>query len=238
MTVVFFTGAGISTASGIPDYRGPAGTWTTDPDAEALVDYTRYTSDRDIRRRSWLMRAASPIWAAQPNPAHRAIAAVRDAFVITQNIDRLHHRAGSPPARVIELHGNVFRTACLDCRETSRTEAVLRRVAAGEADPACEVCGGVLKPATVMFGEPIDEATLGTAVGLASRATLFIMVGTSLQVYPAASLARLAAIGGAELIIVNDQPTDYDDLAAKVIRDPAESALPELLQRHGLVTRS
>jgi NAD-dependent deacetylase len=230
MRLVALTGAGISTASGIPDYRGPQGLWLRDPDHEKLVTYSYYIGDPEIRRRSWLYRADSPAWAAEPNEAHRALAAVADAWVITQNIDRLHQRAGSPAERVLELHGNMFDVVCIDCGEHSTTREAIDRVAAGDPDPRCQRCGGILKTATVMFGQALDQAVLNRAFGAAGQAEVFVAIGTSLQVMPAASLVDVAAASGARIVIVNAEPTPYDRRADEVIREPIEQAVPRLLR--------
>lgn len=229
--LVALTGAGISTASGIPDYRGPDGLWRRDPEHEKLVTYDYYVNDPEIRRRSWLYRASSPVWTAEPNAAHRALAAVEDAWVVTQNVDRLHQRAGTPAHRVLELHGNVFDASCLDCGARTTTRAAISRVEAGDPDPRCELCGGVLKTATVMFGEALDASLLAHADRLARRADVFVAIGTSLQVHPAAGLVDVAADAGARLIIVNAEPTPYDSIADEVIRDPIDEAVPRLLDR-------
>ncbi|MEU5406878.1 SIR2 family NAD-dependent protein deacylase [Nocardia asteroides] len=231
--VAILSGAGISTDSGIPDYRGPAGLWQRDPDAQKLVTYDYYMNDPDIRRRSWLLRGEHPAWLAQPNAAHRAVTdlAARGAAVrvITQNVDGLHQAAGLPDRKVLELHGNARTVVCTACADRSTTEAALTRIAAGEDDPACLRCGGILKTATVMFGQALDAEVLSHALTIAQACTVFVAVGTSLQVQPAASLAGVAAEHGARLIIVNGEPTPYDDLADEVIREPIGTALPALL---------
>jgi NAD-dependent deacetylase len=231
VTIVALTGAGISTASGIPDYRGPAGLWRQDPDHEKLVTYDYYVADPDIRRRSWLFRAANPAWDAEPNAAHRALAAAAGAWVVTQNVDRLHQRAGSPPTRVLELHGNMFDALCIDCDARSTTQAAIARVRAGEDDPRCADCGGILKTATVMFGQALDAAVLDRAFALAQQASVFLAIGTSLLVHPAASLVDVAVDSGARVIIVNAEPTPYDAVAHEVIREPIDQAVPALLAR-------
>lgn len=230
--VAILSGAGVSTDSGIPDYRGPNGLWQRDPDAEKLVTYDYYMRDPDIRRRSWLMRGQHPAWLARPNAAHDAITALAKATavrVITQNVDGLHQLAGLPDRKVVELHGNARAAVCTVCGARSTTEAALARIEAGEDDPACLECGGILKTATVMFGQALDPEVLGEAVAIARAATVFVAVGTSLQVQPAASLAGIAVEHGARLIIVNAEPTPYDELADEVIREPIGTALPALL---------
>jgi NAD-dependent deacetylase len=231
MQIAALTGAGISTASGIPDYRGPSGLWRQDPDHERLVTYSCYVTDPDIRRRSWLMRESSPAWTAEPNAAHRALAAVPEAWIITQNVDRLHQRAGSPPERVLELHGNMFDAECIDCGARSLTADAIKRLHAGEPDPCCRGCGGVLKTATVMFGQQLDPRVLRAAVAAAASAEVFLAIGSSLQVHPAADLVDVARGAGARVVIVNAEPTPYDDVADEVIREPISVAVPALLDR-------
>jgi NAD-dependent deacetylase len=226
--VTVLTGAGISTDSGIPDYRGPNGLWRRNPEHEKLVTYDIYMSDPAIRRRSWLHRRDNPAWRAEPNAAHRALAALPGAWIVTQNIDGLHQRAGSPPERVVELHGNMFGVLCTDCDERSTTREAISRVEAGEEDPRCVACGGVLKTTTVMFGQSLDRDVLRSAVTAAEQCATFLVIGTSLQVQPAASLAEVAARNGARLIIVNADPTPYDRLADEVIRTPIGEAVPAL----------
>ncbi|WP_043267350.1 Sir2 family NAD-dependent protein deacetylase [Streptomyces sp. CT34] len=235
--VAILSGAGISTDSGIPDYRGPNGLWRRDPDAEKLVTYDVYMADPEIRRRSWRMRRESPALRARPNAAHEAVAALARSGtpvrVITQNVDGLHQLAGLPGRKVLELHGTARTVICTRCRARSPMARALERVAAGDPDPACLECGGILKSATVMFGERLDPQVLGTALGVAKAAEVFVAVGTTLQVQPAASLAGVAAEHGARLIIVNAEPTPYDGLAAEVIREPIGTALPRVLARFG-----
>ncbi|MGW0119485.1 SIR2 family NAD-dependent protein deacylase [Streptomyces sp. NPDC003327] len=234
-TVALLTGAGISTDSGIPDYRGPNGLWRRDPEAERLVTYGPYMADPEIRRRSWLMRLDGAVLEAEPNAAHRAVAAFERSGhalrVITQNVDGLHQAAGVPERKVLELHGSAHSVVCTACRVRSSMADALDRVRAGEADPACRACGGILKPATVMFGQRLDPVVLGNATAIAKGCQVFLAVGTSLQVQPAASLAGMAAERGARLIIVNAEPTPYDPLADEIVREPIGTALPALLER-------
>ncbi|MGX7760909.1 SIR2 family NAD-dependent protein deacylase [Streptomyces angustmyceticus] len=231
--VAILTGAGISTDSGIPDYRGPNGLWRRDPEAEKLVTYDTYMADPEIRRRSWRMRQDSPAFRAEPNAAHEAVVRLERSGtpvrVITQNVDGLHQRAGLPERKVLELHGTVRAVTCTRCHARSSMRDALDRVAAGEPDPPCLVCGGILKSATVMFGERLDPEVLATALGVAKAAEVFLAVGSTLQVQPAASLAGVAAEHGARLIIINAEPTPYDPLATEVIREPIGTALPRLL---------
>ncbi|MFF3513441.1 NAD-dependent deacetylase [Streptomyces sp. NPDC002573] len=232
--VALLSGAGISTDSGIPDYRGPNGLWRRDPEAEKLVTYEYYMGDPEIRRRSWQMRRGNRTLNAEPNAAHQAVAELEKSGVpvrvITQNVDGLHQLAGMPDRKVLELHGTARSVVCTKCHARGPMEDALARVEAGEDDPPCLECGGILKSATVMFGERLDPVVLGEAVAITRACQIFIAVGTSLQVQPAAGLAGLAADHGARLVIVNAEPTPYDDLADEVVREPIGTALPQLLR--------
>ncbi|MEU5656981.1 Sir2 family NAD-dependent protein deacetylase [Streptomyces sp. NPDC047737] len=233
--VAILSGAGISTDSGIPDYRGPQGLWRKDPEAEKLVTYDFYMSDPEIRRRSWQMRRTSATWTAEPNAAHRAVADLERSGtpvrVITQNVDGLHQLAGLPARKVVELHGTAREVTCTRCHARSAMADALARVEAGETDPPCTVCGGILKSATVMFGERLDPQVLAEAMAITKASQVFIAVGTTLQVQPAASLAGIAVEHGARLVVVNAEPTPYDELAEEVVREPIGTALPALLER-------
>jgi NAD-dependent deacetylase len=232
--VALLTGAGISTDSGIPDYRGPNGLWRRDPEAEKLVTYEYYMGDAEIRRRSWQMRRENRTLEAEPNAAHRAVAELERSGVpvrvITQNVDGLHQLAGMPDRKVLELHGTARSVVCTGCHARGPMTDALARVEAGEEDPPCRECGGILKSATVMFGERLDPVVLGEAVAISKGCQIFVAVGTSLQVQPAAGLAGVAADHGARLIIVNAEPTPYDDRADEIVRDPIGTALPRLLR--------
>ena len=226
------TGAGISTDSGIPDFRGPGGLWTKNPGAERLSTYEAYMADPEVRRRSWQARLAHPAWTAEPNTAHLALAMLArsaiDTRVITQNIDQLHQRAGTPPQRVIELHGTIFKVVCTGCGDRTPMADTLDRVRAGEDDPGCARCGAILKSATVMFGQPLDPGVFERAAATAARCDLLMAIGSTLTVEPAASLCAIAAESGAALVVVNRDPTPYDRVATAVIRDPIGRAVPRL----------
>jgi NAD-dependent deacetylase len=230
--VAVLTGAGISTDSGIPDFRGPQGLWTRNPGAEKLSTYQAYVSDPAVRRRSWRARRDHPAWRAEPNHAHAALAGLARSglvtSVITQNIDGLHQKAGTPADRVIELHGTMFSVVCVSCGNRSPMAGALARVDAGEEDPPCPRCGGILKSATVMFGQPLDPDVFTRARRAAAACDVFLAVGSTLTVEPAASLCRVAVAAGAALVIVNRDPTPYDPLAAEVIRDPIGEAVPRI----------
>jgi NAD-dependent deacetylase len=232
-SITVLTGAGVSTDSGIPDFRGPQGVWTKNPAAEKLFTIDNYLAEPEVRRQAWAARLKSPLWTAEPNAAHRALADFartgRLRAVITQNTDGLHQAAGSDPAQVIELHGTAREAACLDCGARQPMTDVLPRIEAGETDPPCLVCGGILKSATVSFGQQLDGEVLDAAIDATREADLFAAIGTSLGVYPAAGLCDYAQAHGARLVILNAEPTPYDDVADAVLREPIGEALPRLL---------
>jgi NAD-dependent deacetylase len=230
--ITVLTGAGISTGSGIPDFRGPQGLWTKDPAAEAMFDIDSYLSDPDIRVLAWQQRLHHPAWTAEPNAGHLALVELehqgRLRGLVTQNVDGLHQKAGSSPALVHEIHGTIWFVDCLSCGRQMPMADVIPRLEAGENDPACLDCGGILKSATISFGQPLDQAVLDASVEAARDCDLFVAIGTSLQVYPAAGLCDVALGSGARLVIVNAEPTPYDDQAAAIHTDPIEQVLPRL----------
>ncbi len=232
-SIVALTGAGISTESGIPDFRGPNGVWTRDPRAERLSNIGYYVADAAIRREAWQRRLDHPAWDAMPNAAHRALADLEAArrldLLVTQNIDGLHLAAGSSPNRVVEIHGSIRESACLACGDRRPMAETLERVRAGDPDPACLVCGGILKSATVSFGQNLDPALLARAEAASIAADLFLAIGTSLTVYPVARFPELARGAGARLVIVNAEPTPLDDRAHAVLRGRAGALLPALV---------
>jgi NAD-dependent deacetylase len=231
--ICVLTGAGVSTDSGIPDYRGRNGMWTRDPDAEKLVTLSYYLTDPDIRRRSWLMRRDLRLADPQPNAAHAALVDLerqgRLRALVTQNIDGLHQRAGSSAGSVLEIHGTVHQVVCVACGDRTSMTSALDRIEAGEPDPRCLQCFGILKSATVYFGQELDERVVGACTAAAADCDVLLAVGTSLQVWPAAGLVEIAAASGARLVIVNAEPTPYDDLADLVVREPIGTALPRLV---------
>jgi NAD-dependent deacetylase len=231
--IVVLTGAGISTDSGIPDFRGPDGVWTKNPGAEKTATLAHYVSDPDVRRRAWRMRLESGMWAARPNEGHRALVALERAgrlhTLITQNVDGLHQVAGSDPRLVVEVHGTVHEVVCLACDDRAPMTRALDRVRAGEADPPCRRCGGILKSATVSFGQNLVEADLDRAFSAAEQCDLFLAVGTSLGVYPIAHAVSAALDAGAALVIVNNEPTPFDHQADAVVRASISEVLPRLV---------
>ena len=232
-SVVVLTGAGISTESGIPDFRGPQGVWTRDPKAEKLSNLHYYMTDPEVRVASWQARLVHPAWAAEPNAGHRALAELegraRLEVLVTQNIDGLHQKAGSSPDRVIEIHGTMREVVCMACDERAPMERALDRVRAGEADPPCRSCGGILKSATISFGQSLVADDLRRAEKSARNCDLFLALGTTLTVYPVAALPGLALESGARLVIANADPTPYDPQADAVLRGNLGEVLPALL---------
>lgn len=233
--VTVLTGAGISTDSGIPDFRGPQGVWTNNPGAERTATLSHYLNDPEVRRESWQQRLRSPAWAARPNAGHLAIVDLerqgRLVAVVTQNIDELHQRAGTTPDRVIEVHGTMHRVRCWACGWEGPMEETLERVRAGDPDPHCQVCNGILKSATISFGQSLDAKTILRAEMAALSCEVLLAVGTSLGVHPAAGLVPLAREAGAEIVIVNAQETPYDRIAAAVVRGSISEVLPQLVAR-------
>jgi NAD-dependent protein deacetylase/lipoamidase len=230
--VVALTGAGISTESGIPDFRGPQGVWTKDPKAERLSNIHDYMSDPEVRRLAWQQRLVHPAWQAVPNSGHRALQRLEARgklhALITQNIDGLHQRAGNSPDKVIEVHGTVHEVACMSCGNRGPMQETLDRVRAGEADPPCLDCGGILKSATISFGQSLDDVVIARAMRASASADLLLAVGTSLQVYPIAGAVPTAKSAGARVVIINAEPTLFDDIADAVIRERIGDVLPAL----------
>jgi NAD-dependent deacetylase len=229
--VVVLTGAGISTESGIPDFRGPQGVWTRDPEAEKLSNIHYYLADPEVRRKSWRSRLAHPAWTARPNAGHAAIVELerrgRLHALITQNIDGLHQKAGDSPERVVEVHGTVHGVVCLSCGRKGPMQETLERVRSGESDPPCERCGGILKSDTISFGQALVPEVIERAMRAAAEADLLVSAGTSLRVYPVAGAVPAAKNAGARVVIVNAQPTPFDGIADAVLR----GAIGETLSR-------
>lgn len=240
--VLVLTGAGISTDSGIPDFRGPQGVWTKDPEAEKLSSLEHYLADPAVRRRAWQARLASPAWQATPNEGHRALVELERAgkldLLVTQNIDGLHQQAGHQPERVVEIHGTARQVLCMACGDRQGAQVVLDRVRSGEGDPRCLApaegpegrCGGILKSATISFGQSLVADDLDRAERAALRCDLLLAVGTTLAVYPAAGLVPLAKKAGAAVVIVNGEPTGFDQVVDAVVRGSISDVLPQLIR--------
>jgi NAD-dependent deacetylase len=231
--ILVFTGAGISTESGIPDFRGPDGIWTKVDPAEFTIE--RYLHSSETRRRSWAMWSSSPLRGAAPNDGHLAVADLFDddrmIGCVTQNIDGLHQAAGLPESAVAELHGNARHVVCRDCDARWSTEEVFGWVAAGDEDPHCPICGGIVKMTVISFGEMMPQRQMLIAHAWADQADAVIAVGTTLGVYPAADVPMVAAARGVPYIIVNMGPTEQDDLATVRIDGPAGASLRGIVQR-------
>lgn len=232
--ITVLTGAGVSTDSGIPDFRGPNGLWTQNPNAQAFSDIDTYMGDIDVRRQVWLQRRAHKVWEAAPNAAHRALATLdttgRMNALITQNIDGLHQTAGLPDEKVIEVHGTMLRVMCMNCGLRTPSATVMARLDE-ESDPRCVSCGGIQKSDTISFGQLLDPEVIERATAAARESDLFIAVGTSLTVHPVAGLCDVAMMARANLVIVNAEPTPYDDYASVVLRQPISEVLPGLVHR-------
>jgi NAD-dependent deacetylase len=230
--IVALTGAGISTESGIPDFRGPQGVWTKDPRAERLSNIHSYMSDASVRKEAWQGRLNHPAWKAGPNAGHRALVDIERRgklhALITQNIDGLHQHAGSSPDKVIEVHGTMREVLCMACAWRGPMLPVLDRVRAGEEDPPCERCGGILKSATISFGQALIPSVIARAMRAAEQADLLLAIGTSLQVYPVAGAVPTALEAGVRVVIVNAEPTPFDDVVDAVLRKPIGEILPAL----------
>jgi NAD-dependent deacetylase len=231
--IVVLTGAGISTDSGIPDFRGPQGVWTRNPGAERTATLQHYMADPEVRRTAWRTRLDHPARTARPNPGHEAVVTLERRgkldTLITQNIDGLHHAAGSDPDRIVEVHGNIREVMCMSCGERAPMERALDRVRAGEEDPPCRTCGGILKSATISFGQNLVPEDLMRADAAARRCDLLLAVGSTLSVYPVAEVVPIAKSSGARVVIVNGEPTAMDHLADAVIYGRIGAVLPALV---------
>ena len=230
--VVALTGAGISTDSGIPDFRGPNGVWTKNPTAEKLSDIRYYMADPGIRQASWQSRLEHPAFTAKPNAGHRALVDLekhgRLHALITQNIDGLHIVAGNSRQRVFEVHGNLHQAVCMSCGGKGPMQPVLDRVRAGEADPPCRDCGGILKSDTISFGQQLVPEFIEGALRAAREADLLLSVGTSLRVFPIANAVPIAREAGARIVIMNAEATQFDDIADARLDGWISEELPQL----------
>jgi NAD-dependent deacetylase len=230
--VVALTGAGISTDSGIPDFRGPQGVWTKNPKAERLSNIRDYMADPEVRKLAWQGRLRHPAWTAQPGPGHRALVELEHRgllhALVTQNIDGLHQKAGSSAELVIEVHGTVHDVVCMACGWRGPMGPVLERLREGEEDPPCEDCGGILKSATISFGQALVPQVIARAMRAAEESDLLLAIGTSLQVYPIAGAVPIARSAGARVVIVNAEPTPFDDVADAVLQGQIGEILPTI----------
>jgi NAD-dependent deacetylase len=219
--IVAFTGAGISTESGIPDFRSPGGIWTR----YKPIYFDDFMCSEEMRRESWRRKFATDevMLKAEPNAGHRALAKLveqgRMSAVITQNVDGLHQRSGIPDAKVIELHGNATYAACLDCGHRHELDPIKQAFLGAGKLPLCAKCDGIVKTATISFGQAMPEIAMARAQDETMACDLFIVLGSSLVVYPAAGFPRLAKRKGARLVIVNRDPTDQDSDADMVVHD-------------------
>jgi len=227
--ITVLTGAGISTDSGIPDFRGPNGIWTKNPEAEKASNIQNFISDPKVRKASWRDRLDNRAWSADPNDGHKALVQLerRNKMValLTQNVDGLHHAAGSSPAKVVEVHGTLREVACLECDYRDDMQVALNRVRQGEDDLDCPECGGILKSATISFGQSLVQRDLLRAEAAAQNCDLMIAIGTTLGVYPIAAVVPAAQRVGAKIAIINAEPTEMDHLADIVIRESISEVL-------------
>lgn len=240
-SIAVLTGAGISTDSGIPDFRGPNGVWTKNPAAEKKSNIQTWMTDVEYRKSRWQRLAAGEIWAkVDPNDGHRALLALEANntlhTLVTQNVDGLHEAAGSSPDLIVEIHGTTRRVMCLDCDDGAPMERALERVRAGEEDPACKSCGGILKAATVSFGQSLPVTGLQRAEQAANECDVLLAVGTSLGVFPIANMVPIAAQQGAHIVIVNGEPTGFDDLATVIVGGSISDVLPVIVGAADLPT--
>jgi NAD-dependent deacetylase len=245
-SVVVLTGAGISTDAGIPDFRGPKGVWTLNPGAERMATLRNYLEEAEVREAAWQSRVHSPVWKAVPTPAHLALVALERSgrlhTIVTQNTDGLHLAAGSSPSKVVEVHGTAHWCVCWECGDRQRTLDVLERVRKGEDDPRCRrlvaagrsaACGGILKTATVSFGQSLNHDDLERARQATAAAELLLVIGTTLEVQPIAGMVPLASRLGKAVVIVNGSPTAHDSLGDVVVRGPISDVIPTLVGESG-----
>ncbi|MEE8166387.1 MAG: Sir2 family NAD-dependent protein deacetylase [Myxococcota bacterium] len=233
--VAALTGAGISTDSGIPDFRGPQGVWTRNPDAEKMATLQIYVAEPEVRKRAWRWRLETEQNKKQPNPGHSALVDLERAgrleTLVTQNVDGLHQAAGSDPSRVVEIHGTLEEVECLNCAERAPMRRALDRVVAGEDDPPCRSCGGILKSATISFGQELVARDLRRAEDAARDCDLLLAIGSTLGVYPVAAMVPIAKESAARIVIVNAEATEMDAIADCILRGSISDILPQLVPR-------
>jgi NAD-dependent deacetylase len=231
--VVVLTGAGISTDSGIPDFRGPNGVWTKNPAAEKTATLQHYLADPEVRKIAWQNRLTTPAWTAAPNAGHEAVVELERRgqlhALVTQNIDGLHQKAGNDPAKVIEVHGTVWFTRCWECQDRRPMEHALDRVRAGDPDPACLECGGIVKSDTISFGQALVPEVIDRALLVSEECDVLLAVGSTLSVFPAANCVPRAKAMGASVIIVNGDETAMDRYADHLLVGRIGEVLPSLV---------
>lgn len=231
--IAILTGAGISTDSGIPDFRGPKGLWTKNPEAEKMATLQVYMADPEVRKRSWQWRLETALGKRVPNIGHETLVRLEKTAqlhtLVTQNVDGLHQAAGSHPAHVIEIHGTLNEVVCLSCEERAPMSRALDRVVAGESDPACRSCGGILKSATISFGQGLVSEDLARADRAARECDLLLAIGSTLAVYPIAAMVPTAQQAGARIVIINGEKTDMDVIADAVLNGSISEILPQLI---------
>ncbi len=231
--VVVLTGAGISTDSGIPDFRGPKGLWTKNPLAEKMSDIRYYLADQEVRKLAWQNRLLSPVWTVDPNPGHHALVDLERRgklhTLVTQNVDELHQKAGTNPERVVEVHGTMGFSRCWDCGDRLPMKMTLDRVVAGEEDPPCRECGGILKSDTISFGQALIPEVIDRALRVAEECEVLLCIGTTLAVGPVNNMVPRAKYAGAKIAIVNGDPTEMDSLADVVIFGGISQIVPMIV---------
>lgn len=230
--ITVLTGAGISTASGIPDFRGPNGLWKKDPDSQRAATLSHYLADDELRRRSWQNRVRWINGDPRPNDGHRAIVRLQERgqlrAVVTQNVDGLHQRAGIDPGLVHEVHGSIHRSRCWECDDARPMRETLQRVVDGDPDPRCLLCGGILKSDTILFEQSLVPAVIDAALAASEDCDVLLAVGSTLSVYPAANCVPRAKAAGARVVIVNGEPTEMDSLADEIVTGDISTVLPRL----------
>lgn len=231
--IVVLTGAGISTDSGIPDFRGPKGVWTKNPEAQKMATIQNYVADPEVRKRAWRSRYETFAAEREPNAGHRALVELERRgnllALLTQNVDGLHHKAGNTPEKIVEIHGTIREIVCLDCADRLPMSHAIERLEAGEEDPECHRCGGILKSATISFGQSLVPEHLARADEAARDCDLMFAIGTTLGVYPIAGVVPLAKQCGARVVILNGESTEMDGLADAVLRAGISETLGLLL---------
>jgi len=238
--VVVFTGAGISTDSGIPDFRGPNGVWTKNPQAEKMSTIQHYIGDPEVRRFAWQSRVNSPNWKAEPNDGHRAIVAIENAgrlhALVTQNIDELHQISGVSRSLVIEVHGTMRWSRCWQCQDRRPMQEILERVRGGDPDPSCEVCGGILKSDTISFGQSLIPEVIDRAMLVAQECDVLLAIGSTLSVSPANNVVSRAKNAGAKVVIINGEETAMDRYADAFLMGDITATVRAVVQGAGFPT--